>query len=470
MFTYNVKNFVNLNETKIDVKPITIITGENNTGKSTITRSLYSILSSLHLEHVTDAIDDAFGGINKEMRAINRLFAIDMITQAEYDRQFMHEFQDRIYFLIRDSKKNLKSSSIEELLSSDKPIFDSENLELSFATVKQYMTKLNTLRSTNRKKRTVTLRLQTIEENLSTLKKVDADRKFIYQERIEKKIKDNFYKNFQVESLAECININNKKNFKNAEFEISGIGPIEIHKSEEIEFNLNLSGIQVIQQLNNVIYLDSPIYPRLRDALHSIKSAEGTLKNYPEYVDKLYAYLESKSTDETSFKDIQKFIEKNIGGFLSYENGKYSYKKDSKGHSYPLSITAMGVVNIGIINMLIRNNSIKKGTFLIIDEPESYLHTRWQVLMAEILLKLAEKGVYVVLATHSAELVKAFQIKANNMKEDINDLISVHNMSIDLAVNKNNTLSEKLDQAMYMLSKPFADLVMPKEEFEDRSI
>jgi predicted ATPase len=54
-----------------------------------------------------------------------------------------------------------------------------------------------------------------------------------------------------------------------------------------------------------------------------------------------------------------------------------------------------------MIQALLKNNVINEGSFVFFDEPETNLHPAWQVVLTKVLIKLAESGVNVVMATHS---------------------------------------------------------------------
>lgn len=75
--------------------------------------------------------------------------------------------------------------------------------------------------------------------------------------------------------------------------------------------------------------------------------------------------------------------------------------------------TSSGVKEIGIIQVLLQNNRLKEGSFLIIDEPESSLHPEWEIKYAEVLALLAkELNVHVYLNSHSPMFIEAISLYA----------------------------------------------------------
>ena len=53
--------------------------------------------------------------------------------------------------------------------------------------------------------------------------------------------------------------------------------------------------------------------------------------------------------------------------------------------------SSAGIKEIGVIQILLENGSLKENSFLIIDEPESNLHPDWQIKFAEILVLLVKE-------------------------------------------------------------------------------
>ena len=97
-----------------------------------------------------------------------------------------------------------------------------------------------------------------------------------------------------------------------------------------------------------------------------------------------------------------------VGKIAISESGNLSFQEN--GRSFSLPVTATGVANLGTLALLIEQKVLDKDSFLFIDEPEAHLHPAWQVVMAESLFELAKGGVNVVIATHSADILKWLEV------------------------------------------------------------
>ncbi|MBA1419749.1 MAG: hypothetical protein FAF03_02530 [Epsilonproteobacteria bacterium] len=53
---YNIENIGNIEKASISIKRLTIIAGENSTGKTFITKSLYTILNSVYQNHFANQL------------------------------------------------------------------------------------------------------------------------------------------------------------------------------------------------------------------------------------------------------------------------------------------------------------------------------------------------------------------------------------------------------------------------------
>jgi predicted ATPase len=98
--------------------------------------------------------------------------------------------------------------------------------------------------------------------------------------------------------------------------------------------------------------------------------------------------------------------------------------------------------------ILICNEFVAKNTVLIFDEPENHLHPIWQLKLAQMLLKLVEKGVYVMVSSHSPYLIEALKRDADRAK--LTD-------QARFCLAKNRTIEDKdsLSEIFEVLAAPF---------------
>ena len=99
--------------------------------------------------------------------------------------------------------------------------------------------------------------------------------------------------------------------------------------------------------------------------------------------------------------------------------------RDSRGRTFNLNECATGVRSFSIIQMLLDNGIIDENCLLIIDEPEAHLHPQWIVEYARILVLLSkELGVRILIASHNPDMVAAIQ--AIGEKEGLKERITFY--------------------------------------------
>ncbi|MBQ2654619.1 MAG: ATP-binding protein [Methanobrevibacter sp.] len=85
--------------------------------------------------------------------------------------------------------------------------------------------------------------------------------------------------------------------------------------------------------------------------------------------------------------------------------------------------SSAGIKQIGVIQILLENNSLKEDSFLFIDEPESNLHPDWQIKFAEILVLLTkELNITLYLNSYSPIFIEAISLYSqyNDLLNDTN--------------------------------------------------
>lgn len=96
-------------------------------------------------------------------------------------------------------------------------------------------------------------------------------------------------------------------------------------------------------------------------------------------------------------------------GEIRYERNNRDFMFYRSDKSISIKNTASGIKVFGLLQILLNNESISKNTVLILDEPENHLHPKWQLKLAQVLIKLIENGVMVMIASHSPYLIEALK-------------------------------------------------------------
>ncbi|MFS7421258.1 AAA family ATPase [Carnobacterium maltaromaticum] len=88
--------------------------------------------------------------------------------------------------------------------------------------------------------------------------------------------------------------------------------------------------------------------------------------------------------------------------FFRERFGKVRYKSQK----IPLQISSSTLKSLFGLDLYLKTGLIQSGEYLVIDEPELNLHVKSQKILASLLYKLMENGIYVILSTHSDYLVR----------------------------------------------------------------
>lgn len=110
---------------------------------------------------------------------------------------------------------------------------------------------------------------------------------------------------------------------------------------------------------------------------------------------------------------VRAIIDEVTHGTLKKEGmGEFMFYDQSMDHSVDISNLSAGLKIFVVIQRLLENGSLRKGDILLIDEPEVNLHPEWQVLFAEILVRMQKDlGIYIYINTHSPYFIHAIEVK-----------------------------------------------------------
>jgi ABC-type lipoprotein export system ATPase subunit len=103
-------------------------------------------------------------------------------------------------------------------------------------------------------------------------------------------------------------------------------------------------------------------------------------------------------------------LEKILGGAVRNENGRFILRLPGEGNM-EMPLVAEGIRKLASVAYLIANGSLMDKSTLYWDEPETNLNPLLIAQLAEILVRIAQQGTQVIIATHSLFLLKELDLQ-----------------------------------------------------------
>ena len=360
----DINNFGPLKTARIGLKKINIIAGINGSGKTILSKLLYSFLLSNSKERNYLANQNIDKQINSIIIELKNKFSSDL-KNLEKLTMLKNNLPD-----ITDEKYNVKIknciASLKEIIDKTKPLN------------KHYKNQIELIENVLKDNETKTKKYFNLSNNLLNSEFDFHDIKLHSNTTIKFHGKDNDCK-FSHE-------------IKTNENEIC-------FKIDERSFNC--------LDIKNVAYIDST------------SIFENGHHNHPYHLLSLLKLLKLSENNNDIYDiefnqkidEIRKKLDEIMEGYIYYDEktNQFIFKKEN--NDYSMKNTASGIKQIGIIQMLLSNRVLNKNSFLIIDEIEVNIHPEWQVKLAKILVLLAKDlNVNLFINSHSPIFIEAIEV------------------------------------------------------------
>lgn len=355
-------NVGRLKPVEVKIDGLTVICGNNNTGKSTIGKTMYCIFNAFY---------DIETNINREKSSL-------------IVRYLASQIQDR-----RSSKRIVLEQSIKELLEIDVP------------SKKEIRTALDDVfRRVNAEP------MQTsIQEIVDEIQRIlSVDEKEVVTAFLKRILEAEFEQNFG--------NVNHPRKKTSVDLTI---------KDQHISFfvrgsNSALKIEQYISLEKQMIYLEDPfILDHINDLnylLHDWRSyghsyqVGAKIRSGKLHKGQTHAVEEVLRSQK--LKEIIDKINHISDGDMIVEDGKIMYRHASMKKSLGISNLSTGVKTFLILKELLLNGDLEENGIMVIDEPEVHLHPEWQIKFAEVIVMLQKAyGLNIILTTHSMDFLSA---------------------------------------------------------------
>lgn len=470
-FNLKIKNLGKLTDANIRIGGFTVFAGPNNTGKSFVSKLLYSLFDGMNANHVAVYLNELIHPLQRAMKSFE--FYLDRGGNKSGQSPFLHleeKLQTMEKLVEKCANTNPDYAGEFDALESIYPEFVDAVKDMTDA----YDSIMPDLESMVSNGKLLSLGpilghvdrespLENIDNAIQGINAGILNREpgEIITVGIGHKIRQNLIQNFQISSL---VDIRNRKE-QTIDVDIDGFGQFNV-ADDFVRFTVEHDGLEALQNYSRVIYLESPIHWKLKKVLSGARNLprfyfslrRRQLSGVPGYFYDLVNAIESQYTEEVDFPDLlDKLTGKEVlgGKLVTSNSGVLLFQESERQITLPL--TATGVVNLGILALLIERKVIDKGSVIFIDEPEAHLHPAWQVVMADALFELSRHGVTVVIATHSADILKWLEVQVKKHPDD-ERLVTLNQFLSNGSVSDEEDFSTKLASIKEELTKPFANL------------
>ena len=398
-----IKDFGVIKNADIKVDGITVITGNNNTGKSTIGKVFFSYFNSFHDMEIK--IDNVL----KKKRYADYMeyltnVLLDITELKDISRQFIRISIRKLSNKFVWNKEPVEGDEIEKIIQEVGNRYNVQSQDIKIIQK---------------------LMVRAYEEKLFDKYNADID-----ESEIEKEIVTRYFNlifDGQINSLSEQKDANISINIQGKNLSLVFID----NQCQSIVGNLTI--------LHQAFYLDDPfIADELNDRLRNLSLYdENQLLSIREHLLLNLSDLQENSLDKVAdaviFKDklgeIDTLLNNVVEGEFIIDNDGLKLNQVKYMRPIKVSNLSTGLKSFVIIKRLLELGNLRNKDVLILDEPEIHLHPEWQIIYAKLIVLLQQKfDLSIIVTTHSVEFLDAIDYYSKYYK--INDKCNYY-MSVE---------------------------------------
>jgi energy-coupling factor transporter ATP-binding protein EcfA2 len=419
------KNIGIVKDSTISVNGLTVITGKNNSGKTTVGKAVYALLdavSSLEAKARRDRAQYVLKRVEEVRDCFDVFRYLGSILDGEEGKSDRHPLSK--YPLLRTL---LSHNGVYDIPSDEFEDFARKlSVELRLLDVKDL--------AENEFVRVFMRRFSKSNDGNMDVASVIGDQRdkavLILDELFVTLQKDPHLIAYARESINQTLRSEFANQIQPVSVEVDS-SRIEISDESKQLFSVPISNNKVIND-GNPVYLNTPykkVYfidnPFLWDDPTAIRrylrnpidaDADSLLNpgNILSHCNKLRQIIRRRQQptilEQTVLNEALELIKGKINSVLP---GTFEFSSEGdyyvvNGSKLKLTNLATGSKMFSVIKLLLELGEIDKTTMLILDEPEAHLHPEWQNKFAEIIVLLVkELKVNILLTTHSSNFVLA---------------------------------------------------------------
>lgn len=435
-----IRNFAKLSQADVLIDGITVIAGENNTGKSTIGKILFSLFNTISgidekiVEQREEEILDSCGLMLRKYILHNTSGVTHIRSSFQLAHKIMSYIEDE---LENEDRERLDVDRIRTIIN-----------EILLKTVEIQELAVDNIDEYNEMVESLVYKIGSI---------LDLPEETIILEVLTRYF--NMIFNNQINSLTH----------KNTKAELTLTikdKPINVvyenNLCRKIENDFSL--------LNKAIYIDNPNIVDKLDKSGVLNPMDEFLRNLiiaaddSDVMDGIIKSVLAKEKLEEIYQTLHCVIS---GKIIKQKDNKYYLQKDGSDESIYFGNLSSGLKSFVIIQMILEKGILEEKDVLILDEPEIHLHPEWQVVYAEIIVLLQKHfDLSIIVTTHSPYFLDAIHLYS--VKHDIDKKVNYYLSSTD---NDNVTMefvTDNIDKIYKKMSTPVQILETLRYELNNR--
>ena len=429
------KNIGMIKEANVKIDGLTVIAGENDTGKSTVGKIIFCIIKAIS-RYKEDFNESKIFKIENKL---DRLFFYVRRNIDFIDDEDNEEYYDELKEYYDELKNILSMNYYLELM-------DDERVNEYIQNVRNKLKPLKNMIEEYDKDS-----LEYIENSLNELE-------FLINtpEDKNKSIENALNKVFRSEFDSNIVSFNE---------EIGLIKLIE-NKLTLLDLKIEDNKIEIINdcepiEFDEVTFIETPLILNNHDMLIRSQTGLDINKRGSRRLGVPYTTLHTKDLfDKLKTNGFNFFLENDFEEQLKHDianiiHGEIVYDVEvrdfiylKEGKKIPIKNTATGIKSFGIIQLLIDNDFINRSSVLVLDEPEIHIHPKWQLRYAQLISVLVDNAIPIIVTSHSPYMIEA--LKRYSDKKNLEDKSNFY-----LAENGYIEDKNKLQEIYEKLSEPF---------------
>ena len=412
------KNIGKIGTASVEINGITVIAGENNTGKSTVGRALFAVFNSFcnvqkqieneRVDSIENLLDRMYmNGSSRFMRIANTneiaktiVAHIDLYRQAElFDMQ--KNIMDLLVQYDEGKIESFDENTIAETVSRIKDVLNVSGIDF----------------------------LKSVLE-----RKLDAE----FNEQVCNIFSgDDGEIQLQIKDKIITVSVENE-----GSVDIQNPGDVSLH--------------------TEVVYIDDPFV--LDDPSMFYRRIPSASADHRYHLRKKLFWPDTEANvfDEIIAKDKLNSIYEKIssvcsGDIIRSKRSVLGYQRKGSDKVLNVRNLSTGLKTFVILKMLLTSGAIEHNGAIILDEPEIHLHPEWQLLFAELIVLIQKEfGVHVLLNTHSPYFLNAIEVYT--VKYGVDDKCKYYLAFSKDDISNIEDVTDNIEAIYSKLARPLQDL------------